>query len=131
MTRNRAKCKLCNDIIECFGPNDYVTCKCTEITIGPNLFARTSDWHNFLRVDDDEHEIEVTYKDKQQEQNAEVNEKEDLHDSKPGKEQLLRELDEMIKSYDHLPKHAMLAPATHADQLSLLMLVSSLVRSIS
>lgn len=38
-------------------------------------------------------------------------------------------LDEMIKSYDRLPQGAMLAPITHSDLLSVLLLLSSLFRA--
>lgn len=126
--RNRAKCKLCSSVIESFGPTDYVSCSCGEITIGPDLFCKVTNWNNFLRVDDNEHEIEVTYQEKRKEKDGEVNNQEDLH--VPTKEELLGILNDMIKSYENLPKHALLAPVSHADQLSLLMLVTSLFKSI-
>lgn len=125
--RNRAKCKLCNITIESLGPTDYVSCTCGEITIGPDLFCKVTNWNNFLRVDDNEHEIEVTYQEKHKEENREVNKKEDLH--VPTKDELLGILNDMIKSYENLPQHALLAPVSHADQLSLLMVVSSLFNS--
>lgn len=58
--RNRAKCKLCNDLIESIYRHDFVTCKCGEISIdgGREPFTRAlaKDWSNFIRVFDDESE---------------------------------------------------------------------------
>lgn len=128
--RNRAKCKLCNSIIESFMRNDYVTCSCGEISVnhGPALWCEARDWINFRRIDDDGNEIPVAYKDKQGQQNDDVGGQEQAH--KPSTGDLLSMLDEMIKSYDTLPHHAMLSPVSHADHISLLMLVSSLFKSI-
>lgn len=126
--RNRAKCKLCSDILESLGPRDFVTCSCGEITIGPDLYAAARNWDNFFRIDDNDHEIHVQYQDKREKHDQQINEQEETH--KPTKDELIVMLDEMIKSYEHLPLHAMLAPISHADQLSLLMLVSSLFKSI-
>ena len=53
--RNRAKCKLCSDILESFHEHDWVSCKCGEISIcGGNVKLECSakDWKSFLRVDD-------------------------------------------------------------------------------
>lgn len=66
--RNRAKCKACNEILESFHEFDYVSCKCGEIGISGGLVryevsARNPE--NFLRVDDDGHEIPVTWKEKE------------------------------------------------------------------
>ena len=54
--KNRAKCKLCNSIIESFHRHDYVTCACGEIAVDGGLdyfkvIAR--DYANFLRIDDE------------------------------------------------------------------------------
>jgi hypothetical protein len=53
--RNRAKCRLCNDIIESTHVHDYKTCSCGEISVdGGNEYHRCSakDFHNFIRLDD-------------------------------------------------------------------------------
>ena len=126
--RNRAKCALCHDILEVFIPNEFLTCKCGEITIGPDLYAKATDFKNFLRIDEENNEIHVSYKEKKQEQHGHIDGAEPAH--KPSKAELLAIIDEMIKSYEHLPQHALLAPVTHADHRSLLMLVSSLFSSI-
>lgn len=125
--KNRAKCKLCQEIIESFHMTDYVTCRCEEIAIsGGNMHYQASakDFKNFLRVDDNGHEIEVT-----------VQEKEDVSDSVPHqaidikKADLLKMLDEMRKRYEELPTAALFAPITHADLASLLMLLSAIFKT--
>ncbi len=45
------------------------------------------------------------------------------------KEKLLDILNEMIKSYENLPDHAMMAPITHYDYVSLLMLFRELFKA--
>jgi hypothetical protein len=51
-------------------------------------------------------------------------------DSKPpSKEELLYMLDEMIKSFQSLPQHAMLTPINHYDFSSLMLLVSALFKA--
>ena len=50
--RNRAKCKLCDDIIESVHHHDYITCKCGEISVdGGDHYCRCSarNWENFIR----------------------------------------------------------------------------------
>jgi len=58
--RNRAKCKLCNDIIESVHHHDYISCKCGEIAVdGGQHYCRCSakSWENFIRIDDEGNEI--------------------------------------------------------------------------
>jgi hypothetical protein len=128
--RNRAKCKLCNSIVESFMKNDYVTCSCGNISVnhGPALWVEASDWDNFVRIDDEGNEVTVRYEEKKKDHDCKVYIKEEAH--KPTKIELISMIDDMVKSYENLPQHAMLAPVSHADQLSLLMLVSSLFKSI-
>jgi hypothetical protein len=130
--RNRAKCKLCGDILESFHRHDYVSCKCGEISIHGGLdylHAAAKNFDNFLRIDDDDSEIPVQYHEKNQSEDQQIDKQEEAH-SKPDKVQLISMLDDLIKSYDNLPQHAMLAPVNHSDVLSVLMLVSSLFKSI-
>jgi hypothetical protein len=54
---------------------------------------------------------------------------EDMEDTKPTKEELLAMLDEMIKSYEHLPTGAMITPITNYDFVSALLLLSAIARS--
>ena len=58
--RNRAKCRLCNDIIESKHRHDYVSCSCREISVDGG-----SDYHracfknreNFICIDDEGNEF--------------------------------------------------------------------------
>ena len=163
--RNRAKCKLCGDIIESFHPTDVVECKCGEIAVdrGLGLGCAARDWKNFVRVDDEGNEIVVRItegpKPKQAKEvidewkretikqigemgleaflaESEAIEKErapfrdePIESSQPSKKEMLAMLDEMIKSYENLPQVAMSKPVTHYDLLSVLLLVSSILRS--
>ncbi len=122
--KNRAKCRLCNTTIESFHPTDYVTCKCGEISVSEGDAMRCSalDFKNFLRVDDVGNEIIVTVKKEEVLPNQETS-------HRPNREELLQMLDEMIKSYENLPQHAMLAPITHSDFCSSLMLLLGIFRS--
>jgi hypothetical protein len=126
--RNRAKCRLCGDIIESFTLVDLVTCKCGEISVDGGLnkyrcFA--NDWNNFIRVDDEGNEITIRVKDNEQK----PNEKPINTNSKPSKKELLDMLDEMINSYERLPNYAKEANITNYDLLSVLLLVSSLFKA--
>lgn len=129
--KNRAKCKLCNDVIESFHPTDLVFCSCGQIGLdgGDSLKCMATDWRNFVRVDDDGNEVVVQVKER-----VEVTlTKEDIErlegTSGPTKSELLDILSEMIKTYEALPQVAMTQPITHYDLLSILMLVSSIFRS--
>lgn len=116
--RNRAKCKLCQSIIESFHTGDHVSCKCDEISVseGEALRCSAKNWSNFMRIDDEENEIIVT-----------VNEvSSDL--SKPKKKDLLNMLEEMIKNIEKLPPNGMLSPINHYDFASALLLLLSIFR---
>lgn len=130
--RNRAKCKVCGDVLESFHRHDYVVCKCEEISIDGGLdylHASAKNFDNFLRIDEDDSEIPVQYHEKDQGKDQQIDKQEEAH-SKPDKDQLISMLDDLIKSYDNLPQQAILAPVNHSDILSVLMLVSSLFKSI-
>ena len=122
--RNRAKCKLCNDIIESYHPTDLVYCSCGQIGVdsGDALKCIAKDWSNFLRVDDEGHEIIPIIKGMQEEVT-------NTNTSKPTKAELLDMLLEMIKAFEALPQAAMTQPITHYDLLSVLLLVSSILRA--
>ena len=118
--RNRAKCALCNDIIESFYLADYTQCSCGEIGIrGGNLRFETfaKDFVNFKRVDDQDNEIEVKVID------------EDVkpldNDTKITKEEVLIAIKEMISNYENLPPNALSAAITGYDLLSVLFLLQS------
>ncbi len=124
--KNRAKCKLCQSVIESFHATDYVICKCGEIAIdgGPdNYKVSATDFSNFLRVDDNDNEIIV----KVQEKPEDVKQL-DI-DTKPSREDLLRMLDDMIKNIDDLPPQAKITAINHYDFGSLLSLLSLILKS--
>lgn len=119
--KNRAKCKLCNSIIESFHATDYVMCKCEEIALdgGDALYCFARDFKNFVRVDDEDNEVIVTMKE----------DVKPLDMKKPSKEDLLAMLDEHIKSYERLPEVGLYSYVTQADLLSSLLLLQSILRS--
>lgn len=126
--RNRAKCKLCGDIIESFHLHDYVSCKCGEISIDGGLDylkATANDYANFLRVDDEGNEITVQYKEEPTDEKADKKEQQ----NKPSRLEMIEMLDAMAKSYENLPPHALGTPINHYDYRSLLMLLSSIFRA--
>lgn len=128
--KNRAKCKLCQSIIESFHRHDYVSCKCGEIAIdgGQEMCgASARDFNNFLRIDDEGNEIVVQFVEKAEDVKPLYNE-ENIQE-KPSKEKMIQILEEMIKNYESLPKHAMESPISHYDLLSVLILLSSILRS--
>lgn len=131
--RNRAKCKLCGEIIESFAPGDYVVCKCGEIGIhgGSVKFECmvVKDWDNFVRIDDDGKEIPIKVMDKSSSDVKEWAKKEISETKRPCKADLLVELDRMIANMDELPQNAMLNPITHYDLAAALILLSSILRS--
>jgi len=124
--RNRAKCRLCSSIIESFHLTDYVQCKCGEIAIegGESVYrSYAKDYANFQRVDDKDNVIPVKVSG-----SIEGEKKEEALD-KPGRKQLLDELDMMIKSIENLPQHAMSMPVSNYDLLSSLLLMSALFKA--
>lgn len=118
--KNRAKCKLCNSIIESFHSTDCVECKCGEISVsnGAAMYCGAKNWNNFIRIDDEENEIIPTITDTKPTDivNQVIKNKKDLFDM----------LDEMIKSYERLPLHAQTSPASNADLCSALMLIKAI-----
>lgn len=123
--KNRAKCKQCETIIESFHATHLVFCNCGKIGVdgGDAMKCIAENWDDFIRVDDEGNEVIVQVA----ENTTDV--KPLYNPSKPSKEELLEILDEMIKSYENLPDHAMNSPINHYDMLSVLLLVSSILRS--
>ncbi len=122
LMRNRAKCKLCQDVIESMHSTDIQICKCGEIGVegGSAFYCRAKNWENFLRLDDEGNEKAVTIKEGVLEH---------IPESKPTKDDLIDMLDEMVKTYEALPQNAMTSPVTHYDVLSVLLVVSALFKA--
>lgn len=122
--RNRAKCKLCKSVIESFSYEDYVGCECGEIAISGGEYkfqTFAKDYKNFLRVNDQEKESEVTLKD-----DKDVN---PLYmDGKVTKKVLIDMLDEMQKNIEKLPYGALSSPISHSDFSAFISLVSSIFK---
>ena len=120
--KNRAKCKLCQSVIESFHATDLVTCKCGEKNVygGEALKCSALNWQNFLRIDDQGNEIIV----KVEGESLPIQD----HSHKPSKNDLIDMLDEMVKNIENLPNNAMLTPITHYDLCSALILISSILK---
>lgn len=127
--RNRAKCKLCNSVIESFHRHDYVTCSCEEIAVdGGNDYHKcmAKNWDNFLRLDDLDNIIIPKIIEKPEEKPKEEIIKEVLQ---PTKQDLIKLLDNMIETYENLPSNAMSQPPTHYDLLSFALVIRSIFKT--
>ena len=125
--RNRAKCKICKEIIESFHRHDYVTCSCGEISIdgGQDQYGASSrNWDNFLRVDDEGNEIIPKVIDKEPE-TIEVTDE----PKPPSRQDKIDMLKSMADNIERLPQNAMTLPITHYDHLSLILLIHSILES--
>jgi hypothetical protein len=134
--RNRAKCRLCEDIIESMHRHDYVRCKCEEIAVdgGDSYFrCAANNWENFIRIDDDGNEVIPKIEDK-----AKIDDSNDIKEyitdelSKvriTTKSDLINELKRMLSSEQELPNIAMTTAITHYDLISLLMLLVAIFES--
>lgn len=124
MSRNRAKCALCKDVIESFHEHDYTACSCGEISIvGGNVFpgCGAKDWNNFLRVDDDDNEFKPKVVDKVQDI---VTQATIIDSAFPS---VSEAIEAMIKALEALPQDAMVTPITHYDYHSILLLLRRIV----
>lgn len=123
--KNRAKCKLCGDIIESFHDQDYVNCKCGQISVygGDKQLCASVDWNNFLRVDDEGNEIIVKVEDKQKETDPIT------IVAKPKREDLLKELQMMIEECDRLPEMAFTQHVSQYDLYRALMIIKTILEA--
>lgn len=122
--RNRAKCKLCKEIIESYHLGDYVSCNCGEISIDgglQELLVYANDFANLMRVDDQGNEIIVQVDGEPKKALEPI--------KKLTKDELIAMLDEMAANIERLPQAAMTAPVTHYDLLSALLLISSIFKA--
>lgn len=124
--RNRAKCKLCGEIIESFHRGDYVACLCDEIAIaGGNekLESFAKNWSNFLRVDDEGNEIVVNVYDKIDNDTDPL--KETLVDDKGkrNRQDYINILDMFCKNINQLPPDAKYSFVSHAYLMAVLTII--------
>jgi len=120
--RNRAKCKLCNSIIESFLENDFVTCKCGEISIngGAHQFhCEARNWENFLRIDDQGNEIIVKVKECIMEGEKTLS-----------TEDLFQELELMISYHEKIPQVAMMSSVNYYDFYSALIVIQNILKRL-
>lgn len=107
--RNRAKCRLCGEVLESFHRHDYVECKCKEISIdgGADYFkCGARDWANFVRLDDTDNEVPI----KVQEGNAEA--KDAVLEPLASREEMLANLKTEIDAIEQLPEPALRMPVS-------------------
>ncbi len=135
--RNRAKCKLCQDIIESFHATDYVSCKCGEIIVdgGPAFRCAAGSWDNFIRVEEDGTEIPIEIKEMTRYEISDLVpypkielEEESKELAKIAKKDILDQVRALIESIEKLPPHAMNLPVNNYDHLSLLLLLAAALR---
>lgn len=123
--RNRAKCKLCQTVIESFHLYDYVSCKCGDIAISGGMQKFEVFYKNigsFMRIDDEGNEILVKEDDKKNESLPEET------PDKLSKKEQLDMLEAMIKNIENLPQNAMSLPINHYDFYSFMLVVLSILR---
>ena len=122
--KNRAKCKVCLSVLESFHTYDYVACKCGEISIsGGNdrLECSAKDWKNFLRIDENGHEIMV---------------KVQGEDGSPQLPAIMSEnekiemLEAMIKNIENLPQAAMYQPVNQYDLFSFMVIILAILKDL-
>jgi hypothetical protein len=125
--RNRAKCKLCCDVIESFHRGDYVTCKCDEIAVcggTEKLEVFAKDWSNFIRMDDEGNEIVIHLEESQKADQS----KQEVVPLTYSKSEYIQMLDEFCQKIDSLPTGARFDAVTHADLSSVLKVVVDIFR---
>ena len=129
--KNRAKCKLCQTIIESMHSTDLVLCKCGAISVdgGDGMRCAANDWNNFLRVDDEGHEIIIKIQNTENEAQSQNKQKLSSESVKPTKAELIKMLEDMIESIERLPTHAMQSPISHYDLASALLLISEILKA--
>lgn len=127
--RNRAKCKLCEEIIESLHPQDYVPCKCGEIAVDGGKEANKCaalHWENFLRIDDNDKIVEVKVIDATEEDIV-INPTTNLNDRK---RELVDVLKGYIDSFNRLPEHARSNFITHYDLQAALLVIYEVLNEL-
>ena len=129
--RNRAKCKLCGDIIESFHPSDCVGCKCGQIGVEGGSAMRTYaiDYANFLRVDDIGNEIVVNYKNR----GDNIYDKKNYDNPPNGGtvEDLIKELDDQIKDLEKSSVHSQNSPINKYDFAIFMLVTSTILKKLT
>ena len=124
--RNRAKCRLCGDILESKNRHDNVECSCEEIGIdgGSDYFkAYAKDWRNFIRLDDDDKEVIPKIVDKEPVPDPVKEERTEALPHNLTKKDHIDAITDMINLYDRLPDDELRRPVSQYDHYSLLILI--------
>ena len=125
--KNRAKCKLCETVIESIHSQDYQMCQCREIFVdgGKENLCGAKDWNNFLRVDDNGNVI--VPKIVEGDSDEVVVEQPDM-DPNEKKDNLIGMMKNLIDSYENLPPNARFASISHYDLQAALLIIYEIVR---
>lgn len=129
--RNRAKCRLCGNIIESKHQYDSVSCNCGEISVdGGSMYHKASfkNLGNFICIDDEGNEIIPSYGGEKPNSDSKEPAESPPKRQKPSKDDLLMELESMLKNIERLPTEALYAPVSHADFGSLLILMYAILK---
>lgn len=127
--KNRAKCRLCGDILESLTQFDVVECSCKEISIWGGeyeLRCHARDFKNFLRIDDRGAERQVKY--------IEVHEEDQKNEaSEPvpkalTRQELIDEIDTLVQYISDYPPHKLHSACTYADLRDFVSLLSSVLK---
>lgn len=122
--RKRAKCKVCNSILE-VTLYDMTFCKCGEVSIdmlsGEFHANVQDDINNLILVDDEGNEIIPKIA-----TNSLIDSEIPYHNSK---QSLIYALEQMSKNIYSLPSEARSSPITHSDFGELITLLSSIFRA--
>lgn len=126
--KNRAKCRLCGDVLESLFADDLISCSCDEISISGgslklNCYAKN--FANFIRIEDDGKEIDVKLVDKPKEgEEVPVEETKEIQLSHEQKVELVNN---MLKYYEDLPNHALFSPVTQSDMRAVFLLIKQVL----
>jgi hypothetical protein len=129
--KNRAKCKLCKDILESFHATDLVYCSCGEIAINGGQYSLETwakDYANFLRVDDEGNEIVVQYQDKIKGKDGDG--EPDEEPKSLGYDELIDILQQQIDNDQKLPDHVKIAPLNTYDLIRYMILIRQIFKKI-
>lgn len=123
MARNRIRCLDCGSEVESVARNDLQMCDCGSCGVdgGTDYYKLLyKDIKKIRRIADDDSEIEI------REQGEVMEVENEMPSEKRTKEELLKSLDLVIETFKSLPQNAMMAPMTHYDYYSLLILMRDL-----
>lgn len=111
--KNKAKCKLCQSIIESMNETHYVTCSCGEISVdgGESMRCAARNFDNFLRIDDEGNEVVVQVKEKY------------------CKSDLINMLESFIEKIEQMPPNALYSSVNHYDLLTSLNLIHMILKA--